>query len=718
MLRYELRQSAEFRNHERAYAVPCDRQHHVMRSPAATAVLLLEFGHVSAQRTLVRVDFQRTEIVVHAVVIAAMLVVPAAGRVNRTGRVERVDAFGCVARVELAPAFVEQRPRHDGGVPAEHVHHRVARTRPVAPVDRVVRAERREMFGGVVAEFVPCGADERRLAIRGPRIVFAVRAAAGHRVLPDEHAEAVAMVVPAGRLDFDVLAQHVEAGVFHGRDVMRQRLVVGRGHEAVRPVALVKHAFDEERLAVEMEARYPLRIRFDFDGTERAVGTYDIHRLRPRDHRITRRFRGFRRPVSQFGPHVIQIRIGRRPQMFGSCCDFRTHLAHARRQRLIRHHRAVRRVGDDDVQFRVRLVAADFRTDEQLAVECPLECQRAQVGFRHDFQPDALPNAALRGVPDAFALDFLLAAQLRARIVRIVDAQRDFKRVIRVDKCRNIDVERQVAADVRARELAVDIAGADIIDRFEMQDEAIRVADLPDRFLSAERDGMHDGAVPQQVVGVNGLVHAGQRGFRRERYEDLAVERLRNGGFLDCADRFVAGQHRRRFAPFRRGFVFRNGRDRVIPPAIEHGAVVAYHGRARVLAEYGGTTLVQRAFAFLGGIERLVAGARGQPFMVDSFTPRCPQLLQRLTGTHFRRSGLQYAFDIQHGEPLPAALHVSAFYCTERLAFFNDSYRGLKYRLATPRQDQLKNRTHFYPKQCESNRNIPTKRMRSVVYAL
>lgn len=38
---------------------------------------------------------------------------------------------------------------------------------------------------------------------------------------------------------------------------MRQRLVVGRGHEAVRPVALVKHAFDEERLAVEMEARYP-----------------------------------------------------------------------------------------------------------------------------------------------------------------------------------------------------------------------------------------------------------------------------------------------------------------------------------------------------------------------------------------------------------------------------------------------------------------------------
>ena len=79
-----------------------------------------------------------------------------------------------------------------------------------------------------------------------------------------------------------------------------------------------------------------------------------------------------------------------------------------------------------------------------------------------------------------------------------------------------------------------------------------------------------------------------------------------------------------------------------------------------MLAEYGSTTLVQRAFAFLGGIERLVAGARGQPFMVDSFTPRCPQLLQRLTGTHFRRRGLQYAFDIQHKAPLPAALHISA----------------------------------------------------------
>ena len=38
--------------------------------------------------------------------------------------------------------------------------------------------------------------------------------------------------------------------------------------------------------------------------------------------------------------------------------------------------------------------------------------------------------------------------------------------------------------------------------------------------------------------------------------------------------------------------------------------------------------------------------------------------------------------------------------------------------LSDDSKDQLKNRTHFYPKQCESNRNIPTKRMRSVVYAL
>ncbi len=175
------------------------------------------------------------------------------------------------------------------------------------------------------------------------------------------------------------------------------------------------------------------------------------------------------------------------------------------------------RIAHSDAQPRIRLVAADFRSDEQFPIGRALQRERAQIRFRDDFQPHALPYAALRGVPDAFALDFLLAARLGAGIVGIVNAQRDLKSVVRVHEGGDIDVEWQIAADMRARILAVDETRADVIDRFEMQNKPVRVADLPDTRITAEGNGMHGGAVPQQIVGIYGLMHTGKRRFRGER---------------------------------------------------------------------------------------------------------------------------------------------------------------------------------------------------------
>ena len=68
-----------------------------------------------------------------------------------------------------------------------------------------------------------------------------VFAAPVYHVLADDHAKAVAMIVPACAFHFDMLAQHVKAHFFHGPDVIQQGFVGRSGIESVRPVALVQY---------------------------------------------------------------------------------------------------------------------------------------------------------------------------------------------------------------------------------------------------------------------------------------------------------------------------------------------------------------------------------------------------------------------------------------------------------------------------------------------
>ena len=241
--------------------------------------------------------------------VAATLVVPTACSINRTRRVKRVNAFRRIACVELPPTLVEKHPRNNRRMAGKHVHHGIAGARPVTAVRRIVGTKRREMLRRVVAVLVPRGAHERRLAIRGPRVIFA---AARHRVLPYEHAEAVAMVVPACSLNFDMLAQHIEAGFLHGGYVMNQRFVARRGQQAVRPIPLVEHTLEEQRFAIEMESRNTLQIRLDLNRSECAIRVHNIL-LFLRFFLFLLLFLRFHSAKFQRRRHVIQIRIFRRP---------------------------------------------------------------------------------------------------------------------------------------------------------------------------------------------------------------------------------------------------------------------------------------------------------------------------------------------------------------------------------------------------------------------
>ena len=337
--------------------------------------------------------------------------------------------------------------------------------------------------------------------------------------------------------------------------------------------------------------------------------------------------------------------------MLGPRCDFRTHLAHAGRKPLVRNNRAIRRIRYDDTQFSVRLVSADFRANEQSAVRRALQRERLHVRLRHDLHPHALPNAALRGIPNTLAFNLLLATHLRARIVRIIHAQRNLEIIIGIDECRNINIERQIAPDMHPRKLPVDKAGTHVINRFEMQNQTIRIPDLPNRFLSPKSDRVHDRAIPDHIVGINRLMHAGKRGFRRKGHEDFAIEGFRNGRFLHCPHRFVTGEYSRGFAPFRAIAAFGDGYDRVIPESVEHSVIAAHHGWARMFVQDWRAAVFQFAFAIFRRAERCVCRVGRQPFADNLLTPRRPQLLQRLLGTHFRRRGFQHSLDVQHQSP-------------------------------------------------------------------
>ena len=102
------------------------------------------------------------------------------------------------------------------------------------------------------------------------------------------------MIVPAGGLYFDMLAEHVEAELFHLFDVVDHRLFRRRRHKALGPVSLVQDPVEEVWLAVQKQPGFSRLIR---PHAKRAHGKIALDHI-----------------FSRLDPQVVQFRVFRTPK--------------------------------------------------------------------------------------------------------------------------------------------------------------------------------------------------------------------------------------------------------------------------------------------------------------------------------------------------------------------------------------------------------------------
>ena len=96
---------------------------------------------------------------------------------------------------------------------------------------------------------------------------------------------------------------------------------------------------------------------------------------------------------------------------------------------------------------------------------------------RLDFlEPDALPYAALSGVPHVSALDSLFAAKLRARLAGIPHAELDDVRAL-LNSVGDVRVKGQICPHVRGNLPTVYVEGARVVNRLEVQQEPMGIGD-------------------------------------------------------------------------------------------------------------------------------------------------------------------------------------------------------------------------------------------------
>ena len=131
--------------------------------------------------------------------------------------------FHDFAGFELSPALVKRGPDHDAWVGVELVD-------DFFPFRAEILFEGGILGAVVVA--IPC--------VGGP-VVF-VGAECRWHILPYEDSEAVAVVVPAGRFNFHVFADHVEPPFLGLFNIVAQGFVGWGGQQSVGPVSLVERA--------------------------------------------------------------------------------------------------------------------------------------------------------------------------------------------------------------------------------------------------------------------------------------------------------------------------------------------------------------------------------------------------------------------------------------------------------------------------------------------
>ena len=149
-------------------------------------------------------------------------------------------------RVKLTPAFVKGHPQHYGYAVEKVVYHIVQLPPELPPAFLALPCK----AGIPVILYVYSGEKRRGY---GQRIVLA---AAVYHILPYEHPQPVAVIIPPERLYLYMLPEHIEAHILHGLYIGNHSFIRGCGIQPVRPVALIQHAVVKVRLVVQEKPLY------------------------------------------------------------------------------------------------------------------------------------------------------------------------------------------------------------------------------------------------------------------------------------------------------------------------------------------------------------------------------------------------------------------------------------------------------------------------------
>ena len=88
------------------------------------------------------------------------------------------------------------------------------------------------------------------------------RATADH-ILPYDHSQTIAVVIPAQRLELDMFPEHIEAQPFCEADIIDKGLIAGSSHQPVGPVALIQDPVEKIGLVIQTKPQNSLGILFD-----------------------------------------------------------------------------------------------------------------------------------------------------------------------------------------------------------------------------------------------------------------------------------------------------------------------------------------------------------------------------------------------------------------------------------------------------------------------
>ena len=221
--------------------------------------------------------------------IPGTLVEPAAGMVDQPCGVQAGKLPGNVCRIELSPALIEGNPADNTGMYLKRLDSLLHFQQKIQPPFLIPSGKER------AAQLSVRNGERKGVHQRGQigdEPVLIGCAAADH-VLPDQHPQPVAVIIPSLRLHLYMLSKHVEAQLLHGDDIEYKRLVAGSGVQAVRPVALIQHAGLKIGTVVQKNPPQPISVCLHIAFSH---GKIAFHPVLFRLHRQVVEERIFRRP--------------------------------------------------------------------------------------------------------------------------------------------------------------------------------------------------------------------------------------------------------------------------------------------------------------------------------------------------------------------------------------------------------------------------------------